>query len=205
MSLTQYTDYTGARTNLNNETANVSTALLSTAADPIAVCITDFTQKNVWFIEVIGSSVDSNEVTIKGPGIHLVFESAFADAQKWVGLLNAWNGQTSSDLVNAMNAKSLGVSFRNLCKCEIRGSFKKGNTSNVFTLNGVLKNNTIKTDDDNIIVAMDPSTATKVGALVTFLTTSNEVVRQVANNISFLNGATAAGLLAKTPITNINE
>ena len=206
MSLSQYTDYTAARTNLNGQTSNVGSVLLSKSTDPIAVCVTDFTQKNVWFIEVISSTVNNNAVTIKGPGIRLVFDNPFFDANHWVNLLSVWDGKTSEDLVQKMDAATR-VGFMSLSKCEICGIFKKNtgsNPTNVFTLNSVLKNNTIKTNDDNIIVAMTPAQAAKVGTLVTFLTTKNEVVSQIANGISFLNGSTTDGILGTTVLSYIN-
>jgi len=203
MSLSQYTDYTAARTNLNAKTSNVGQLLLSKAADPFAVCVTDFRQMNVWFIEVIHSSVNNNAITVKGPGIHLVFDASFIDAHQWVNLLTAWDGIHSADLVDKMNSASIGGKFVSLNKCEICGTFKKNTGSSVFTLNGVLKNNTINPNDDNIIVAMDASVATKVGTLVAFLTTKNAIVDEVTGNISFLNGTTLEGILGKTSISTI--
>lgn len=204
MSLSQYTEYTAARTELNNRTDIVSTALLSSSTDPIAVCVTDARKMNVWFIEVINSSVNNNTVTVKGPGIHLGFDSPFIDANQWVQLLNTWADATSTGLANAMISLSLSVGFVTLSKCEICGSFNSNRGSSVFTLKGVLKNNTLNTTDDNIIVAIEPGQAAKVGALVTFLTTRNRVVELISNDISFLNGTTSNGILGTIQISNIS-
>ena len=203
MSLSQYAEYTAARTNLNTQTDDVSTALLSSSDDPIAVCVTDASKTNVWFIEVINSSVNNNTVTVKGPGVHLVFDSPFIDANQWVQLLNTWTDTTSTGLANAMNSLSFSVGFVTLSKCEICGSFNINRGSSVFTLKGVLKNNTLNTNDDNMIKAIEPGQAAKVGVLVTFLTTNNQIVNSISDHISFLNGSTSNGILGTISIADI--
>lgn len=210
MSLTEYTDYKTARTNLNNATDHVNACLPSAQGDEFTICVTDSIKKNVWFIEVVNSSVNNNSITVKGPCIHLVFDNTCPSANRWLRFFSIWDGNTASSFISAMNSlPAFDTSLSQLIKCEIYGSFNQNSSVPGITLNGVFKNNTIDPSDDNLVLIMNARDSAKVGAFVTYLTTYSRIPENISTNgCSFLHGAhsePAKGAMSMTPLSAITE
>lgn len=206
MSLTEYTNYKTARNNLNNATNYVNNRLPSAQGDEFTICVTDSIRKNVWFIEVLNSSVNNNSVTVSGPCIHLVFDNgACPSADMWINFFSNWDGKDGNALASLIPAMTFDAPLFQLNKCEIYGSFNINNSTRGITLNGVFKNNTINPSDDNMIKVMNAGDSAKVGAFVTYLTTYNRIPGAISRDgCSFLHGAHSDAAKGAMSITQLS-
>lgn len=160
-----YTNYTTSRNELNSarDTVVGETMVKSSPGQAIGTIIVDSDGKNIWCVEVAGSSSGAEVTLSSGACIHFVLTGGTSiTASSFYNYLKNWNGSLIQDFLN------LCPDFRKLSKCEIYGSFAQAIT---FNLPKAFTNGTLIPSDDNTFAAAETAVCRKISTLATQLLT----------------------------------